>query len=174
MKANFHTFTAAPLFTSAELEQVKEPKYKKGDIVYISHSSGKYIITVDRFEEPNKIYAASYKYKATGKSFYRNSAKSSSDFFYNDGADGSKIHPTLESLEGLGPIKVGDTVYLTNGGTMFVVQVNRVDNKHFFGPYKGWAKGESKWFFYSEGSFYGPHYKRHATEREMKKAAKNA
>jgi hypothetical protein len=102
MQQKFHTFTTAPLFTSADLKEEKlevkkpAPKYKAGDIIYLDYSGDKYIITVDSYDEnKNWVSTLSFKSKMWGEKFW---TQDSSGSFYLDGG-GRKIHPTLESLE---------------------------------------------------------------------------
>ena len=183
MNKKFHTFTAAPLFTSADAEEVKveakesTPKYKAGDIVYLSYQGNKYIITVDRFEEPNKIWSKYYEYKFEDMENYGVQAnQSASGFFNSDEMDGSKIHPSLESLEGLAPVKIGDTVYLTLNQTQFIVNVTEITEDGYYGNYKvkeltrDWTDILYRGLFLIDR--HG--YKRHASQHEMQEAANKA
>jgi glucose dehydrogenase len=173
MKQKFHTFTAAPLFTSAEPEQIKMLKYKAGDTVYLDCSGDKYIITVSSYNEnEDSVRASSFKFKMRGDKVW---TQDGSAFFYLDSrfGDTRTIHPSLESLEGLRPVKIGDTLYLTLNETQFIVNVNKIDGGNVWGEYR--AKkidGDSQYF--SDGVFVIKHYKRYASQQEMEQAAKNA
>lgn len=172
MKQQFHTFTAAPRFTSSEPEQPNPPKYKAGDTIYLDVSGDKYILTVSSYNESeNSVMSSSFKFKWQGD---KNWKEDSDGFFFLGSSCGFErtIHPSLEGIEGLPPVETGDLVYLSLRGAKFLVVTDKTYDNYIGGNY--FALGPNgKWVSHGHGTFVLRDYTRHANLEELIIAAKN-